>query len=85
MDVKTYLVFGVPPSRFVPVLQVKPTIPQTLLYATSSFHQSKLMQLLSVAHIYIYQRVSRRVYTLSKNQLIWYRHTKVFTYGWAPG
>ena len=28
--------FGVPPSRFDLVLQVKPTIPQTLLYATSS-------------------------------------------------
>ena len=41
MHLKTYLVFGVPPSRFDLVLQVKPTFPQTLLDATSSFHQSK--------------------------------------------
>ena len=31
INIKTYLVFGVPPSRFDLVLQVKPTIPQTLL------------------------------------------------------
>ncbi len=36
----TYLVFGVRPSRFDLVLQVKPTFAQTLLDATSSFHQS---------------------------------------------
>ena len=30
MHIKTYLVFGVPSSRFDLVLQVKPTIPQTL-------------------------------------------------------
>ena len=39
--IKTYLVFGVPPSRFDPALQVKTTFAQTLLDATSSFHQSK--------------------------------------------
>ena len=41
MHIKTYRVFGVPPSHFDLVLQVKPTFPQTLLDATSSFHQSK--------------------------------------------
>ena len=41
IHIKTYLVFGVPPSRLDLVLQVKPTFHQTLLDATSSFHQSK--------------------------------------------
>ena len=41
MHIKTYLVFGLPPSRFDLVLQVKPTFSQTLLDGTSSFHQSK--------------------------------------------
>lgn len=45
MQIKTYLIFGVRPSRFDPVLHFKPTIPQTLPYATSSFHQSREMQL----------------------------------------
>ena len=37
MHIKTYLVFWSPPSRFDLVLQVKPTIPQTLPYTTSFF------------------------------------------------
>ena len=37
MHIKTYFVFGVPPSRLDLVLQVKPTFPQTLLDATSFF------------------------------------------------
>ena len=32
MHIKTCLVFGVPPSRFDVVLQVKPMVPQTLLF-----------------------------------------------------
>ena len=63
MDIKTYLVFGVPPSRFDLVLQVKPTFPRTLLYATWSFHQSKCKRSCSYIYIYVYQKTNTKTHS----------------------